>query len=183
MKSAPLLKIAALAVLLFSHSAKAVPVEFTFTGTGANGSIAVGDFTTDDASLVPGYFSAGNIYSSFSLTIYNIPGGGPDSFSLGTSELSGSWLNVDSDSVVFIAPVGGKDYGAPFFNHYDFNQPSQPFLPSLEYQNTLSYNGGVKDLITWSAATPVPEPSACALLTLGALALLGRKRNRQLRKA
>ena len=164
-----------LAPFHFSSSAKAALVAFSFTGTGANGSLASGAFTTDDGILYPGYFSTGGIYPSLALSISGIPGGGPSSVSFSLSDIYGSWFNVDSSSVAYISPYGSKDYGAPGFNHYDLGQPSQPFLPSQVFQTVLSYNGSPRDTITWSPAAVVPEPAAGFLSLWGAVLGLRRR--------
>jgi hypothetical protein len=170
-----------LASLLFCGTAVASPVVFTFTGTGINGSQASGTFTTS-TNLDPFYFSNGSIYSAFSLTITDIPGGGPSSVTFGLDDLQSSWLNVDGSGTVFIAPYGSYNYGDPFYDHYDLGQPSQPFYPgSFTYQTILYYDGehGYRDTITWSAAMPVtssttvPEASSTLAMLMGAVMMLG----------
>ncbi len=133
-------------------------------GTGVNGSIASGSFTVADTQLAPGDFSSGGVYYNFSLTISNIPGGGPTSFTSGLSDMNSSWLDIDPSGAAYVGPYGGKGYGPPEENHYDLGQPSQ--LPSFIYQNALTYNGFARDLMTWSVASPiaVPEPGSAPLL-------------------
>ncbi len=158
------------AALSIDNSALGGPVDFTFSGSGINGSTAVGSFTLADGQLAPNYFSEGGIFSNFSLTVSNIPGGSPTEVTLNRLEVGGSWLEIGPNGAAYIGPVGSKDYGAPGFNHYDLGQPEQPFLPSLNYRNALTYNGAPRDQITWSVATPtiVPEPESAVLLLIGA---------------
>jgi hypothetical protein len=172
----------ALMVFLFHSSAKAGLVEFTFTGTGINGSIASGNFTVDEGSISPGYFATGGIFPSLSL---NVPVGGPTSVSFDVNDIASTWFYVDTNSVAYIAPYGSHNFGPPDQNHYDLGQPSQPHLPSFVFETGLGYNGFVKDVITWSVATPAntPEPGSAALLlssiVMGAFVL----RHRSLRVA
>lgn len=171
----------ALTAFLFSSSAQAALVHFTFTGTGVNGSIAFGSFTVDEVALYPGYFATGGIFPSLSLTITNIPPGGPATASFDVNDLASTWFAVDAGGVPYIAPYGSKSYGFPDQNHYDLGQPSQPYLPSAVFETPLGYNLVGKDLITWSAATPVnaPEPGSASLIltavVIGTWALRGRK--------
>jgi hypothetical protein len=154
--------------IIFSSSASATNVQFTFSGSGINGSTASGSFTVDGGSLNSGYFANGYIYPSLSLTIDNIPGAGPASATFDLNDINASWFSVDSSITAFIAPYGSKNFGPPAENHYDLGQPSQPFLPSLVYQTALTYNGSAVDTITWSAASPVPEPASASLLLIAA---------------
>jgi hypothetical protein len=157
--------------------------EFTFTGTGINGSIASGNFTVDDGALYPGYFATGGIFPNLSLTISNIPGGGPSSVSFDINDIGSTWFAVDANSVAYIAPYGSHNFGAPDQNHYDLGQPSQPYLPSFVFETGLGYNGFARDVITWSIATPVtvPEPVAASLVVTGVVmgAIVFRRRTLQ----
>lgn len=171
----------------FALPAKALNyVDLTFTGTGVNGLIASGTFTVDgDSALVPFYSSNGSIYPALALTITGIPGGGPTAVSFDLNDINSTWFNVDGAGTPFIAPYGSHNFGAPEMNHYDLGQPSQPDYPgSFVFVTNLSYNGVVKDTITWSAASlvAVPEPSAFATLA-GAAALacglIARRRTRR----
>src|SRR6476659_8072499 len=93
----------ALTVCFFTGSAKAAFVAFTFTGTGINGSTASGNFTVDEGALYPGYFATGGIFPSLSLTISNIPGGGPTSVSFDVNDIASTWFSVDINNVAYIA--------------------------------------------------------------------------------
>ena len=104
------------ATLLFCGSAMADSMDFTFTGTGINGSQANGSFTTS-TNLAPFYFANGSIYSAFSLTITDIPGSGPSSVTFDLNDIQSSWLNVDGSGNVFIAPYGGHGFGPPDEHH------------------------------------------------------------------
>jgi hypothetical protein len=170
-----------IATALFCGRAMADPVTFNFTGAGIHGSQASGSFTTG-TSLAPGYFANGSIYSAFSLTITGIPGSGPTSVTFDLDDLQSSWLNVDGAGTVFIAPYGSHNYGAPFQDHYDLGQPSQPFYPgSFAYETILYYDGehGYRDTITWSAATPasstssVPDTGSTLIMLIGSALILG----------
>ena len=166
---------------VFSSSAKAALVEFAITGTGANGTVASGSFTTDDSGgniYAPGYFAPGGIWSSLSLTLSNIPGEGPAAVTLsGNDELGATWLTVDGSGAQFIGPYGGHNYGPPDQHHYDLGQPSHAFYPaSYIFQSALYYDGNgsavhQKDLITWTPASIVPEPGS-VFLTLAGLAIV-----------
>jgi len=143
-------------------SAMADPVEYTFNGTGVNGTQAQGSFTAE-GNLAPFYFAEGSIYSAFSLTLTNIPGSGPSSVIFDGTDLFSSWLNVDGAGIVFIAPYGSHNYGSPFGDHYDLGQPSQPSYPSsFAFETILYYDGehGYRDTITWSVATPTSGSSS-----------------------
>lgn len=156
-----------LAVVLFSSSAKAGLIEFTFTGTGTGGSSATGSFSVDEGAIQPGYSALGGIFPSLSLTITDIPGGGPTSADFDVNDLSFTWFYVDANSVAYIAPYGSKNFGPPEENHYDLGQPSQPFPSSYIFQTALTYNGFARDTIVWSVATPVPEPATAILFASG----------------
>lgn len=190
MKSLKIFSVATLAVgtLLFTASqAKATPVSFTFTGTGANGSTASGEFTVDETALVPNYFSQGSIFPSLSLTISNIPGGGPGSVTFSLGDLLSTWFFVDSNGVAYIAPYGAYNYGAPGYDYYALGQPSQPFPGLSTYQTALTYDGSSRDLITWSpaarVASDVPEAGATAVYLALALVALGTGARRWLRSS
>jgi hypothetical protein len=159
-----------IAVVLLSNSAKAALIDFTFTGTGSNGSIASGSFSVDEGAIQPGYFATGGIFPSLSLSMIDIPGGGPTSADFDANDLPFTWFYVDANSVVYIAPYGSKSYGPPDENHYDLGQPSQPFPSSYIYETGLSYNGSARDTIDWSVATPVPEPGTAFLFVSGVVA-------------
>jgi hypothetical protein len=172
-----------IATLFFCVSAKADPVTFNFTGTGINGSQASGSFTTSTA-LYPFYYSNGDIYSDFSLTIANIPGSGPGSVTFGLDDLQGSWLNIDGSGNVFIAPYGSHNFGGPDYHYYGLGQPSQPWYPTaFTYVTDLIYDGRYEDTITWSVATPagsgstVPESGSTMVLILGAAAAMAAARH------
>lgn len=170
-----------LAVFTWSSSAKAGLIEFTFTGTGTNGSSASGSFSVDEVAIQPGYFATGGIFPSLSLSMIDIPGGGPASADFDVNDLPFTWFYVDANSVAYIAPYGSKDYGPPDENHYDLGQPSQPFYPSSYiYETGLSYNGFARDTIVWSVATPVPEPSSAFLLLAGGVIAAWALRRRSL---
>ena len=157
----------ALAALLLASSARAALVQFSFTGSGASGSTAVGSFSVDEGSLYPGYTASGGIFPSLSLTISNIPGGGPSSVSFDVVEIQSSSFYVDANNVVYIGPTGSHNFGPPDQNHYDLGA-SQPFPSSPVYQSGLGYNLVGKDVITWSVATPVsvPEPGTASLMLI-----------------
>jgi len=161
----------AFALCLISGVARAALVQLEITGTGANGTVGSASFTVNDSDgniYTPGYFTAGGIYYDGTLTLTNIPGGGPSSVTFSLSDMNSTWLMVDSNSVQYLGPYGGHGFGPPEENHYDLT-PSQPFSPSLVFQTTLAYNGSQKDLITWSPATLVsaPEPGSTVLLAAG----------------
>lgn len=177
-----ILLIVMLVVLASAHSAQASNVAFTFTGTGVNGSHASGTFTVAEGALVPGYIASGSIYPSLSLTISNIPGPGPSTFSLSLPELD-SVFYVHTNLAVYVAPYGSKGYGFPDQNHYDLGQAAQPFSPSPTFVTGLGYNGVGVDLITWSVATAVPEPSSAALMIVALAAGFFALRGRMLRRA
>jgi hypothetical protein len=189
MKSLKILSVATLAVgtLLFTGPAKASPVSFTFTGTGANGSTASGEFTVDETALVPNYFAEGGIFPSLSVTISNIPGGGPNSVTFSLGDLLSTWFFVDSNGVAYIAPYGTYNFGAPGFDYYALGQPSQPFPGQSTYQTALTYDISSRDLITWSpaaqASSDVPEAGGTAVYLAMALVALGTGARRWLRLA
>ena len=167
-----------LALCLCCSSANASLVTFALTGSGTGGTTATASFTIEDGNngtyYAPGYFANGSIYHDASVTLSNIPGGGPSSFTSDLSEFGSSWFQVDGSGEHFIAPYGGHNFGPPFQNHYDLGQPSQPNYPgSYVYQSSLSYNGQAKDLITWTPAeiVPTPEPGSLALLLSSLLVL------------
>src|SRR5262245_39525074 len=86
----------------YAATARATPINFTFTGSGANGSTAAGTFSVDSVAITPGYFAQGAIYPSLSLTISNIPGAGPSSVSFNLTEIDGAWFNVDAGGAAYI---------------------------------------------------------------------------------
>src|SRR3954467_10187007 len=136
-----------------------VEVERSFTGTGANGSIAWGKFTTGDTAFVPNYFAPGGIYQTFFLTISNIPGNGPDVCIYLKTELDASWFSTDSDGVSSILPLGGHSFGPPEENHYDLSGGENP------HQCILTYNASFRDTITWSGLTITPPPPPLPVLS------------------
>jgi len=139
-----------------------------------------GPITTEIVDRPPFYFAEGSIYSAFSLTLTDIPGGGPSSVTFDGLDLLGSWLNVDGSSNVYIAPFGGHNFGPPFQDHYDLGQPSQPGFPgSFVFETQLTYDLGYRDTITWSVATPassssspVPETGTTLVLLMGTVMTL-----------
>jgi hypothetical protein len=151
-KTSPIIAFAFAVFLCFS-SAKAADVEFAFTGTGINGSVAAGRFTVAETALQPNYYANGGIYPSLSLTISNIPGGGPFEVSFNVIEINSSTFSVDANGVPSIIPLGSHGYGPPFENHYDLGAGSQP------QEGTLAYNGSFRDTIVWSFPVRVVLPS------------------------
>lgn len=137
----------------FPFSSKADLALFKFTGTGVNGSIAWGSFTVDAAAVVPNYYANGNIYPSLSMTISNIPGGGPGFVFFPLNDIYSSSFTVDSNGIPSILPLGGHDFGPPEENHYDLGGGAEPG------QGTLAYNGAFRDTIIWSSLTRVYPPS------------------------
>jgi hypothetical protein len=175
-----------LVTLYFCGNANADPIDFTFTGTGVNGSQASGSFTTS-TNLDPFYFSNGAIYSAFSLTIDAIPGSGPASVSFDLIEMQSSWLHVDGSGTVFIAPYGSHNFGMPDMHHYDLGQPAQPNYPgSFTFETWLTYDGRYVDTITWSIASPasasVPDSGSTAAMVFGTALMLGAGSWRRLRR-
>ncbi|MEP6670615.1 MAG: PEP-CTERM sorting domain-containing protein [Chthoniobacter sp.] len=173
-----------LALCLISGAARAALVQLEITGTGANGTVGSGIFTVEDGDgniYTPGYYAPGGIYYDGSVTLTNIPGGGPSSVTFSLLDINATILMVDSNSVQYLGPYGGHGFGPPEENYYDLT-PSQPFSPSFVFQTTLAYNGSQKDLITWSPATVVsaPEPGSAVLmgagLVVGAGVFRGRRR-------
>src|SRR5947207_2720218 len=81
-------------------------VTYAFTGTGTHGSLAWGRFTTAVVSE-PDYFAPGGVYSSFSLTISNIPGSGPGLVIFKKTELEVFSQFTISGGVPSILPLGG----------------------------------------------------------------------------
>src|SRR4051812_28695682 len=147
----------AFAGLLLASPAHAGYVLMTFTGTGANGSVAWGKFTIGDTALVPNYYANGNIYGSLSLTISNIPGSGPGLVSFTMEELNSSGFTTDSAGVPAILPTGGHTFGPPDQFNYALGGGIQPNQSTLVYN---SFSSQWVDTITWS--TPlvvVPPPS------------------------
>jgi len=172
-----------LAICLISRVASAALVQLQITGSGANGTVGSASFTVDDSDgniYTPGYYTPGDIYYSGTLTLSNIPGGGPTSVTFSLSDMNSTPLMVDSNSVQYLGPSGGHSFGPPNEDHYDLG-PSQPFYPSsFVFQTTLAYDGSGKDLITWSPATIVsaPEPGSAALTATGVVIAAGSFRRR-----
>ncbi len=126
-------------------------ITYSFTGMGLHGSMAWGSFTTAEV-LGPDYFAPGSIYSSFFLTISNIPGSGPGTVVFLKTELEIFSQFTVSGGVPSILPLGGHDFGPPEQNHYDLGGGVEP------NQSTLTYNRAYRDDITWSALTIVSPP-------------------------
>jgi|ERR1043166_1044702 hypothetical protein len=129
----------------------AADVTYAFTGTGTHGSVAWGRFTTAVVSE-PDYYAPGGVYSSFSLTVSNIPGNGPGVCIFLKTDLDLFSAFTISGGVPSILPLGGHGLGPPDENHYDLSGGVEP------NQSTLTYNRFYRDDITWSALTPVSPP-------------------------
>lgn len=170
-------------LFLVAGSARGALVQLEITGSGANGTVGSASFTVNDSDgniYTPGYYTPGGIYYSGTLTLTNIPGGGPTSVTFSLSDMNSTPLMVDSNSVQYLGPSGGHSFGPPNEDHYDLG-PSQPFYPSsFVFQTTLSYDGSGKDLITWSPATIVsaPEPGSAVLMVTGLVIAAGSFRRR-----
>lgn len=163
-----------LALFFCCRAAIATTVDFTFTGTGINGSVASGAFSIDDAALQPAFYGQISQFApvfNFSLTLSNIPGDGTGSHAF-DPQGSSVFFGMDSGGIARIIP--GATFSFPSGNYYqltantDFYAP--PFTP--DYHSVLdfiSFSRVQKDDITWApAARVVPEPTSAALLGFGA---------------
>jgi hypothetical protein len=155
------------------RSAVATTVDFTFTGVGANGSLASGAFSIDDAALQPAYYGQISQFSAifnFSLTVSNIPGGGPSSVSL-DPQGSSVFFGLDSGGIGRIIPGGSFIYPNSYFYQLTANTNffAPPYTP--DYHSVLefvSFSRVQTDDITWSpAVAAVPEPASGAVLAFG----------------
>src|ERR1041385_810816 len=124
-------------VWAMAFAVRAEYLEFAFTGTGVNGSLAWGKFTTG-GPLQPNYYAPGNVYGSFSLTISNIPGPGPGLVNFKLEEVGiFSIFSTDAASTPSILPLGGNDFGEPFHNHYNLGGGVEVNQSTLTYNNVL----------------------------------------------
>ena len=171
-----------LALILCCRSAIAATVDFTFTGVGVNGSLASGAFSIDDAALQPAYYgqiSPNSAIFNLSLTVTNIPGGGPTSVSL---DPQGSYVffGLDSGGIGRIIPGGSFIYPNSYFYQLTANTNffAPPYTP--DYHSVLefvSFSRVQTDDITWSpAVAAVPEPASGAILAFGAAIVAARFR-------
>jgi hypothetical protein len=141
-------------LLALCRTGRGEDVTYAFTGTGAHGTLAWGRFTTSEV-LYPGAYEPGGIYSSFFLTISNIPGPGPggvkrfDELSL---ELY-SAFSMSTNGVLAIVPIGRHFYDGFPGHHYDLGGGVE------SNQSTLVYDGQYCDDITWSGLTIISPPS------------------------
>jgi len=132
--------------------ARGTDVTYAFTGTGTQGSLAWGQFTTAEVTL-PDTYAPGDVYSSFSLTISNIPGPGPGFVIFNKTELEiHSVFSTDAGGTPAIVPLGEHDYDGSPGHRYVLGGGPEPD------QSTLVYDGAYCDDITWSALTPISPP-------------------------
>ena len=162
--------------------AMAATVDFTFSGVGVNGSMASGAFSIDEAALQPAYYGQISPYSAIfnlSLTVSNIPGGGPTAVSL---DPQGSYVffGLDNDGIGRIIPGGSFIYPNSYFYQLTANTNffAPPYTP--DYHSVLdfvSFSRVQTDDITWSpAVAAVPEPASGAILSFGAAIVAARFR-------
>ena len=178
-----------LALILCCRSAIATTVDFTFTGVGVNGSLASGAFSIADAALQPAYYgqiSPNSAIFNFSLTVTNIPGGGPTSVSL-DPQGSSVFFGLDSGGVGRIIPGGSFIFPNSYF--YQLTANTNFFAPphTPDYHSVLefvSFSRVQTDDITWSpAVAAVPEPASGAILAFGAALVAGIFRRQSGRRA
>lgn len=139
-------------LLALTGTGRGENVTYAFTGTGLHGSQAWGKFTTAVVTE-PDYFAPGGVYSTFSLTISNIPGASPSVVVFNKMELELFSQFTISGGVPFILPQGGHEYGPPEQNHYDLGGGT------AANQSDLTYNRAYRDEITWSGLTIVSPPA------------------------
>jgi len=136
---------------LFASPAHAGYVLLTFTGSGANGSVAWGKFTVGDTALVPNYYAPGNIYGSLSMTISNIPGPRPSVVSFTLEEINSSSFTTDSNGVPTIQPLGGHSFGPPDqFNYALAGGPQRIKACSSIIPSTLNWRTQSPGQLRWS---------------------------------
>lgn len=145
------------ASLTLAVIARGEDVIYAFTGTGDHGSLAWGRFTTPLVTQ-SNYYAPGGGYSSFSLSVSNIPGSGSGTgtnvliFHKSDLEIY-SVFGTDSNGVPYILPLGDYDLGPPEHNLYRLSGGIEG------NQSALTYNNTFRDYITWSGLTIISPPS------------------------
>lgn len=163
-----------LSLCLWCRAAIATTVDFTFAGTGVNGSVASGAFSIDDAALQPTFYGQISQFApvfNFSLTLSNIPGDGTGSHAF-DPQGSSVFFGMDSGGIARIIP--GATFSFPDGNFYQLTANTDFFAPPFtpDYHSVLdfvSFSRVWTDDITWAPAIrAVPEPTSAVLLGFGA---------------
>ncbi|MGA2443127.1 MAG: PEP-CTERM sorting domain-containing protein [Tepidisphaeraceae bacterium] len=129
----------------------------------------VTSITTDtaiDPTLIVG--NSVNNDTGFTWTGYDVSVSMSNPFTL-----SGALVSTPSDWSATVTPpalIGGQYVG---YIDYSAGTPI-PVGGTLDFQYTLAFSGGTNYSFT-ETVTPVPEPASLGLLTLGVVAMLGRR--------
>ncbi len=159
----------------------------TYTGTGAGNfrSTSVSGVAAQPAGDTSGYFTVGptdgspvTITLSSTANYFGFYAGSLDSYNMVQFFLNGNLVDqftgTQINAVAF--PTQPTDGDQTEANYIDYFLPTGSFYNSIVYSSTA--NAFETDNHAFGLATPtgVPEPTSVALLGLGALALVARRR-------